>query len=396
MNNVTVLRNSADSAVIEMYGEVIDQLPKWVRDEIGEGCYIECNEVRRQLDNLKGAGVKDLTLKLNTVGGDYYAGLALRNHILELGMKVDTVNMALAASAGSILMQAACNGGKRRVCSASNTMVHPVSGYLHGYYNRGDLEKQIKQMDAADKAAAECYAQSRKVSREQAQADMQSETWMTGEEAVAKGYADEVIEGAGQEKAEAQEMMLDAGYRLADRSGALMNAGWLRLYNTLPANVKQVESLPMAEEEAKKEEEAMEIKNLAELRAAHPELCAELENSVKAQVGQQHETDIKDKTAEAVKNALDAERKRLDEIDKIAGQVADEDMVNDAKYVNPISAAELALKAMQAQAAAGMSYLKDIAEDNKNSLVDKVAGGAQSEDDEEKSIIAFMTGSLNR
>ena len=94
--------------------------------------------------------------------------------------------------------------------------------------------------------------------------------------------------------------------------------------------------------------------NLAELRTENAELAAQVETDVRAML-----TDEQN-------NAVDAERKRIQSIDEIAG-LFDSDIVNEAKYGNPCTAAEMALRAAQKAAKAGSEFMKNLAADSKES-----------------------------
>lgn len=85
------------------------------------------------------------------------------------------------------------------------------------------------------------------------------------------------------------------------------------------------------------------------MRAQHPDLVAQIEQ-------------------QAAANAITQERARIEAIDSIAASVGDAQLVRDAKYgENTCTAEQLALKAMQKQAALGAKHLKDAANDNAES-----------------------------
>ena len=100
--------------------------------------------------------------------------------------------------------------------------------------------------------------------------------------------------------------------------------------------------------------------NLEELRNAHPELLAEAENSAR-EAGRQE--------------GINQERTRLQGIEAIENAIADKDIVKNAKYGdNPITAEQLALKAMQQQAQLGVNMLKKMQSDTDDSGVKEVIG----------------------
>ena len=102
----------------------------------------------------------------------------------------------------------------------------------------------------------------------------------------------------------------------------------------------------------------MDIKNLEDLRNAYPEFVAQIENAAKDGVQNQ---------------GAEAERARIKAIEEIEASIADKALVNEAKYgENPMTAEQLALKAMQAQAKIGATMLNHMEADTQQSGVDGV------------------------
>ena len=99
----------------------------------------------------------------------------------------------------------------------------------------------------------------------------------------------------------------------------------------------------------------MPITNVDELRAAHPELVAQIENAARTE-------------------GVNSERTRIQGIEAIQNAIADQTLITDAKFgANPLTAEQLAFKAMQAQAAIGNTMLANMATDNQASGVANVA-----------------------
>lgn len=97
-----------------------------------------------------------------------------------------------------------------------------------------------------------------------------------------------------------------------------------------------------------------EIKDAAGLKAAYPEMCAQI-------------------AAEAVKN----ERERLKAIDEIA-QGIPADVLEKAKYTEPVTAADLALAQMKANNKAGQKFMDDLEKDLETSGAAAVGGDPNS------------------
>lgn len=102
----------------------------------------------------------------------------------------------------------------------------------------------------------------------------------------------------------------------------------------------------------------MEIKTTNELCAAFPDLVGQIENAAKDA---------------ARAEGIAAERKRIEGIEAIEAAIGDKALVKDAKYgENPLTAEQLAFKAMQAQAAIGANMVTKMETDATNSGAAKV------------------------
>lgn len=98
----------------------------------------------------------------------------------------------------------------------------------------------------------------------------------------------------------------------------------------------------------------MEFKTPEELRAAHPDLVAQIETAARA-------------------DGATAERNRIKGIEEIQNAIGDTAMIQNAKYgETPMNAEQLAFAAMKAQAAIGTQMLGNLATDTKNSGVANV------------------------
>lgn len=344
-----------NSAEITMYGEVVKDRPvSWWSEKEDKRLYIVLGEFLEDLEKVKKRS--KVTVRINSPGGDLYAGIAIKNRLQELEGDVETIVDGLAASAASIILQ---GGKKRKVYSGSQVMVHGASGFLFGYYNMAALKDAQKQLEAANRAALETYAQRTGIEREKIKSAMEKTEWMTGQDAVDKGYADEVIDGNI-----SMSVTEDGKYMIAN--GVMMpTAG----FESLPAGIQKVSNMVTPGSEPvdtdKKSEKGGEEKVTAEeMREKYPEVVAEIEKSAVAAQGSA--------SKDAIKDAIEKERQRMKEIDEIAGMVGDKEMLQEAKFTNPVSAAELALKAMRKQAELGKQFMSDSNDDVNESGVKNV------------------------
>lgn len=345
-----------DSAEITMYGEVVKDRPRsfWSEKE-DKRLYIVLGEFLEDLEKVKKRS--KVTVRINSPGGDLYAGIAIKNRLQELEGEVETIVDSLAASAASIILQ---GGKKRKVYSGSQVMVHGASGFLFGYYNMAALKEAQKQLEAANQSALETYAQRTGIDKAKIKADMEKTEWMTGQAIVDKGYADEVIDGN-------VSMSLNADGTYMMVNGIMMPTSG---FECLPDGIQRVNDMviPGSEPDVtdKKTEKGGEKKVTAEeMRENYPEVVAEIEKGAIAAQGNE--------STDAVKDAIEKERQRMREIDEIAGMVADKKMLQEAKFTNPVSAAELALMAMRKQAELGKQFMSDSNDDVNESGVRDVA-----------------------
>ena len=184
-----VIDDGANAARIDMYGEVVCTRPvDWWTGEPLPGNFIAQDEFLKDLRTLEG---KDqITVHINSVGGDMYAGIAIYNRLKGLAGHVTTINDGLAASAGSLIFMA---GDDRKMHAGSNLMIHGAAGFVYGYYKAEDMQDFVKEFEAHNRAGINIYAERTGRDKEEIAALVAAETWMTGQQAVDAGSATEVI-----------------------------------------------------------------------------------------------------------------------------------------------------------------------------------------------------------
>lgn len=358
-----------NDAEINMYGEVVERHPvDWWTGEPVPGNFIAVDDFLNDLEDLKSKD--NITVYINSVGGDLYAGIAIYNRLKSLQGNVTTINDGLAASAGSIIFQA---GSTRKVHPGSNIMVHQAMSMLFGYYQTNDLKQVIKQLDAGNKAAVNIYTEASGRDAASMKAMVDKETWLTGQEAVDAGLADEVIESDApitMSLTADRSHMLVNGVSLSTRGMSNIPAG----IPVLPAKniVSPTATAPVVDKNKTERSTDMEIKNIEELRAACPDLLAQVEAAAREE----------GRTA-----GVAEERARIQGIEAIQNAIADKTLIDGAKYgEKPLTAEQLAFQAMQAQAAIGATVLRNLAEDGAESGAEGVPAvpnaGPEAHDDE--------------
>ena len=135
-----------------------------------------------------------LVLDIASQGGCVEEGLKIMvwlDQISSMGKEVITVVSANAYSIASLIMLAA---DKRYISKHGEVMVHnPMIPFLE-YANANELEKHIQELRMLEQLLQTIYTQFSNISLEDIKLLMDNETYLSPDEAVLKGFADEVID----------------------------------------------------------------------------------------------------------------------------------------------------------------------------------------------------------
>lgn len=320
---------------LTLYGDVMAaDVRDWWTGERTEEPAVTSEAVNRELAELRNA--THVTVRLNSCGGDLYAGLAIHDVLRSLPAEVTVRVEGIAASAASVI---ACAGDRVVVTPGSILMVHEGALGLMGYYTGADLRALVEDMDAGVRAMLGVYSAKTGRSAEELRPVVEAETWMVGQEIVDAGFADELEDYGGAEGDAPEDEVT------TDEDGETVIAGVahdLSRFRHVPdlaarvsASVRHTAQTPAATPavsdmaappSAAPEERGVASMNATELREQHPDLVAEIEAA-----------------------ARQSERDRLAAIDEVADGLP-ADLVRDAKYGEaPMSAEQMALAALRSQ-----------------------------------------------
>lgn len=156
---------------------------------IGEGFFTEGVTVKRISAALRGIGsTKDVTVNINSPGGDVFEGIAIYNAFREHKGKVTMKILGVAASIASIIAMA---GDRVEIPKSGFLMIHNATVVAMG--DRHDLIEIANVMESFDKVFASIYATRAKLDDKTIGKMMDKETWMGGDEAIEKGFADALL-----------------------------------------------------------------------------------------------------------------------------------------------------------------------------------------------------------
>jgi ATP-dependent Clp protease protease subunit len=144
----------------------------------------------------------DISLYINSPGGSVTAGLAIYDTMQFIKPDVRTIVMGQACSMGSFLAQAGAKG-KRLVLPESRTMIHRLSSGTRG--TSGSIHVQELEFEDAKRHFEESKRLNQRLTKlyvrhntagktyEELFETMKFDTFLSAEEAVANGLADQII-----------------------------------------------------------------------------------------------------------------------------------------------------------------------------------------------------------
>lgn len=155
-------------------------------DEIGLWG-INATAFKKDWDEIKNK--KNITLMLNSPGGDVFDGMAIYNMI---SAKRENVNIEVYGLAASIASVIALAGNSLTMGEGTYLMIHNPWGMTIG-----DYTDHVKMAEVLEKMQGEfinIYANSSDLEKDEVKEIMDNETWMTAKEAADFGFADEIFE----------------------------------------------------------------------------------------------------------------------------------------------------------------------------------------------------------
>lgn len=143
--------------------------------------------------DLKAIPQNNIVVEINSPGGSVFDGLAIYNVLrgaAQAGKTVTTKCVALAASIASIIFMA---GTKRQIADNAFVMVHNPWTMAAG--NAEELRGTADLLDKIGESLVSTYVARTGLSDDEVRALLSTDTWMSAEEALAKGFVDEIIAG---------------------------------------------------------------------------------------------------------------------------------------------------------------------------------------------------------
>ncbi|HET6689920.1 MAG TPA: ATP-dependent Clp endopeptidase proteolytic subunit ClpP [Miltoncostaeaceae bacterium] len=133
---------------------------------------------------------KDISLYINSPGGQVYAGLAIYDTMQFIRPDVATICFGVAMSMGSLLLTGGAPG-KRMALPNGRILIHQPSGGYQG--QASDIEIHARETIELRRRVDEIYARHTGQSVERVHQDMDRDRYMTADQALDYGLIDRVI-----------------------------------------------------------------------------------------------------------------------------------------------------------------------------------------------------------
>lgn len=159
-----------------------------VFDVIGQDYWGEGVTAKRIAGALRAMNGADVTVNINSPGGDMFEGPAIYNLLREYEGRVTVKVLGIAASAASVIAMA---GDDIQIGRGAFLMIHNCWVYAMG--NRHDFAELAQSLEPFDTAMADIYAARSGLDMAAVQKLMDAESYIGGSDAVAKGLADSLL-----------------------------------------------------------------------------------------------------------------------------------------------------------------------------------------------------------
>ena len=277
---------------------------------------------KQDIENL--GDVENITLHINSPGGSVFSAVAIANTLKNHKAKVTANIDGLAASAATIITSA-CD--TVRMPKNALFMVHNPITFAYG--NNQDMKKTVEMLDKVKNSIIETYLSKTKTDKETLSELMDNETWMDAETAKEYGFIDEIVdEEVGKEFVENKLIINNMAFDISKFKN------FNKAKDTVIDNKKNTKEVKMT---------------LEELKNQFPDLYDYVLN-------------------EGKKIGKEEERERIKAIDDI-GVNNYSDLIENAKYVNPMSASELAINILKKQKEEKAQKLQNIKNESQDNFI---------------------------
>lgn len=367
------IKNEADHEEIELRieGDIIDDDYAWLYEWFDIQA-ASPNAFRSELQEYSG---KNITVWIDSWGGDVTAAAGIYNSLKEHKGKVTVKIDGKAVSAASVIAMA---GDEIKMSPVAIMMIHnPWTGAVG---EAKDMRHTADILDEIKDTIINAYQFKTGKSRNKISKMMDEETWMSTKKALSEGFIDEMLYADNPESEPVENSFMFSRMaiqnRVTESTGRIIEQYQKLKESNETGQAAGFNNGPKPANE--KEDKELDIKNVEDLKQQFPDLVNQIE-------------------AKAKEEGAKDERERIKSIDEISATV-DQELVTKAKYDEPMTAQELAFQALKADAAKGQQYLNNRADEISNSGTGDVPAGTTntlSDDTVKSAVVDKIAGAAN-
>lgn len=175
--NWTTSKEEPSERILLISGVIAED--SWLDDQVSP------QQFKEDLENGEG----DITVWINSPGGDCIAAAQIYNMLLSYKGTVTVQIDGIAASAASVIAMA---GTKIMMSPVSMLMIHNPMTMVAG--DKTEMEKAIAMLSEIKESIINAYEIKTKMTREAIAKLMDAETWMDATKAVELGFADDILQ----------------------------------------------------------------------------------------------------------------------------------------------------------------------------------------------------------
>ena len=192
-NWVNLIQEESETRTLFLNGTIAEE--SWFDDDISPAIF---------KDELN-SGTGDITVWINSPGGDCIAAAQIYNMLVDYKGKVKVYIDGLAASAASVIAMA---GDEVLMSPVSMMMIHNPATMAFGDHQ--DMKKAIEMLDEVKESIINAYERKSGLSRDKLSKLMDNETWMNANKAVELGFVDGIIEKESKDEAKPSALLFSS------------------------------------------------------------------------------------------------------------------------------------------------------------------------------------------
>lgn len=200
--------------VINVKGTVVSDDDAWIYNWFGIEA-VSPNAISAALAEANG---DDVVIRINSNGGDIFAGSEIYDLISSYEGNVLIRIVGMAASAASVIAMAA----ESEIAPTGLMMIHNVQSGAHGDYR--EMEHSAEVLREANRSIMSAYREKTGMSEDELLSLMDNETFMSADTAIEFGFVDKMSDYGKEAKAP------DTGVQLAASMTGLLPAATIRKF----------------------------------------------------------------------------------------------------------------------------------------------------------------------